>query len=62
MLAYILRDSVCCPQILACVFVVEMQKSFCWVIQLFSLVCTVKGYYDREYSTHTDGYSSFISE
>uniref|UniRef100_A0A8C8Z6V8 Piezo TM25-28 domain-containing protein n=1 Tax=Prolemur simus TaxID=1328070 RepID=A0A8C8Z6V8_PROSS len=21
---------------------------FCWVIQLFSLVCTVKGYYDRE--------------
>nr|XP_043872731.1 piezo-type mechanosensitive ion channel component 1 [Solea senegalensis] len=32
--------------ILACVFVSEMQKSFCWVIQLFSLVCTVKGYYD----------------
>uniref|UniRef100_A0A8C8C8H2 Piezo-type mechanosensitive ion channel component n=1 Tax=Oncorhynchus tshawytscha TaxID=74940 RepID=A0A8C8C8H2_ONCTS len=34
--------------ILACVFVLEMQKSFCWVIQLFSLVCTVKGYYDRD--------------
>ncbi|XP_067308143.1 LOW QUALITY PROTEIN: piezo-type mechanosensitive ion channel component 1 [Pseudorasbora parva] len=32
--------------ILACVFVVEMQKNFCWVIQIFSLVCTVKGYYD----------------
>ncbi|KAM9345094.1 piezo-type mechanosensitive ion channel component 1 [Symphorus nematophorus] len=32
--------------ILACVFVFQMQKSFCWVIQLFSLVCTVKGYYD----------------
>ncbi|XP_030621028.1 piezo-type mechanosensitive ion channel component 1 [Chanos chanos] len=32
--------------ILACVFVTEMQKNFCWVIQLFSLVCTVKGYYD----------------
>ncbi|XP_061602172.1 piezo-type mechanosensitive ion channel component 1 isoform X1 [Cololabis saira] len=32
--------------ILACVFVLEMQKRFCWVIQLFSLVCTVKGYYD----------------
>ncbi|XP_024916735.1 piezo-type mechanosensitive ion channel component 1 [Cynoglossus semilaevis] len=32
--------------ILACVFVFEMQKDFCWVIQLFSLVCTVKGYYD----------------
>ncbi|XP_062404521.1 piezo-type mechanosensitive ion channel component 1 isoform X1 [Sardina pilchardus] len=32
--------------ILACVFVAEMQKNFCWVIQLFSLVCTVKGYYD----------------
>ncbi|XP_016101354.1 piezo-type mechanosensitive ion channel component 1-like [Sinocyclocheilus grahami] len=33
--------------ILACVFVLEMQKNFCWVIQLFSLVCTVKGYYDH---------------
>ncbi|XP_030297383.1 piezo-type mechanosensitive ion channel component 1 isoform X2 [Sparus aurata] len=32
--------------ILACVFVFEMQQGFCWVIQLFSLVCTVKGYYD----------------
>ncbi|XP_054652198.1 piezo-type mechanosensitive ion channel component 1 [Dunckerocampus dactyliophorus] len=32
--------------ILACVFVLEMQKGFCWMIQLFSLVCTVKGYYD----------------
>uniref|UniRef100_A0A671LES7 Uncharacterized protein n=1 Tax=Sinocyclocheilus anshuiensis TaxID=1608454 RepID=A0A671LES7_9TELE len=32
--------------ILACVFVLEMQKNFCWAIQLFSLVCTVKGYYD----------------
>ncbi|KAG7214385.1 hypothetical protein INR49_023096, partial [Caranx melampygus] len=32
--------------ILACVFVHEMQQGFCWVIQLFSLVCTVKGYYD----------------
>lgn len=26
-----------------------MQNNFCWVIQLFSLACTVKGYYDREY-------------
>ncbi|KAJ8400462.1 hypothetical protein AAFF_G00395860 [Aldrovandia affinis] len=32
--------------ILACVFVEQMQARFCWVIQLFSLVCTVKGYYD----------------
>ncbi|XP_066511035.1 piezo-type mechanosensitive ion channel component 1-like [Hoplias malabaricus] len=32
--------------ILACVFVNQMQDRFCWVIQLFSLVCTVKGYYD----------------
>lgn len=39
-------------QILACVFVVEMQKNFCWVIQLFSLVCTVKGYYDRKFVTN----------
>ncbi|KAM6325133.1 LOW QUALITY PROTEIN: piezo-type mechanosensitive ion channel component 1 [Podargus strigoides] len=32
--------------LLSCVFVQEMQSKFCWVIQLFSLVCTVKGYYD----------------
>ncbi|KAM6253151.1 LOW QUALITY PROTEIN: piezo-type mechanosensitive ion channel component 1, partial [Porphyrio hochstetteri] len=34
--------------LLSCVFVQQMQSNFCWVIQLFSLVCTVKGYYDRE--------------
>ncbi|XP_063169125.1 LOW QUALITY PROTEIN: piezo-type mechanosensitive ion channel component 1 [Candoia aspera] len=32
--------------LLSCVFVQQMQNSFCWVIQLFSLACTVKGYYD----------------
>ncbi|RMC09345.1 hypothetical protein DUI87_14353 [Hirundo rustica rustica] len=32
--------------LLSCVFVRQMQSNFCWVIQLFSLVCTVKGYYD----------------
>uniref|UniRef100_A0A8C8BN11 Piezo type mechanosensitive ion channel component 1 n=1 Tax=Otus sunia TaxID=257818 RepID=A0A8C8BN11_9STRI len=32
--------------LLSCVFVQQMQNNFCWVIQLFSLVCTVKGYYD----------------
>ncbi|XP_012868179.1 PREDICTED: piezo-type mechanosensitive ion channel component 1 [Dipodomys ordii] len=32
--------------LLSCVFVEQMQSAFCWVIQLFSLVCTVKGYYD----------------
>ncbi|XP_010006748.1 PREDICTED: piezo-type mechanosensitive ion channel component 1 [Chaetura pelagica] len=32
--------------LLSCVFVQQMQDNFCWVIQLFSLVCTVKGYYD----------------
>lgn len=42
----------CLFQILACVFVIEMQKGFCWMIQLFSLVCTVKGYYDRKYHCH----------
>uniref|UniRef100_A0A672MF10 Piezo type mechanosensitive ion channel component 1 (Er blood group) n=1 Tax=Sinocyclocheilus grahami TaxID=75366 RepID=A0A672MF10_SINGR len=41
--------------ILACVFVLEMQKNFCWVIQLFSLVCTVKGYYDRKFSSQATG-------
>ncbi|XP_041125215.1 piezo-type mechanosensitive ion channel component 1-like isoform X1 [Polyodon spathula] len=32
--------------LLACVFVEQMQNRFCWLIQLFSLVCTVKGYYN----------------
>ncbi|KAM5137907.1 piezo-type mechanosensitive ion channel component 1 isoform 1-T1 [Mantella aurantiaca] len=32
--------------LLSCVFVEQMQNNFCWVIQLFSLVCTVKGYYN----------------
>ncbi|KAG8144214.1 hypothetical protein E2320_001317 [Naja naja] len=32
--------------LLSCVFVQQMQDNFCWVIQLFSLACTVKGYYD----------------
>ncbi|XP_039619198.1 piezo-type mechanosensitive ion channel component 1 isoform X3 [Polypterus senegalus] len=32
--------------LLSCVFVEQMQSGFCWVIQLFSLVCTVKGYYN----------------
>ncbi|XP_041339457.1 translation initiation factor IF-2-like isoform X2 [Pyrgilauda ruficollis] len=34
--------------LLSCVFVQQMQSRFCWVIQLFSLVCTVKGYYNRD--------------
>ncbi|XP_037671691.1 piezo-type mechanosensitive ion channel component 1 isoform X2 [Choloepus didactylus] len=34
--------------LLSCVFVEQMQSSFCWVIQLFSLVCTVKGYYNPQ--------------
>ncbi|XP_030060451.1 piezo-type mechanosensitive ion channel component 1 [Microcaecilia unicolor] len=32
--------------LLSCVFVQSMQSNFCWVIQLFSLVCTVRGYYN----------------
>ncbi|KAG8437596.1 hypothetical protein GDO86_008344 [Hymenochirus boettgeri] len=34
--------------LLSCVFVQQMQSNFCWVIQLFSLVCTVKGYYNPQ--------------
>ncbi|NWS72325.1 PIEZ1 protein, partial [Crotophaga sulcirostris] len=41
--------------LLSCVFVQQMQNNFCWVIQLFSLVCTVKGYYDpKEMSKDQD--------
>ncbi|KAJ6657195.1 hypothetical protein lerEdw1_002784 [Lerista edwardsae] len=32
--------------LLSCVFVQQMQERFCGVVQLFSLACTVKGYYD----------------
>ncbi|XP_032925871.1 piezo-type mechanosensitive ion channel component 1 [Catharus ustulatus] len=39
--------------LLSCVFVQQMQNNFCWVIQLFSLVCTVKGYYNPK-TTHKD--------
>lgn len=41
--------------LLSCVFVEQMQSNFCWVIQLFSLVCTVKGYYDREWARDVRG-------
>ncbi|KAK3528144.1 hypothetical protein QTP86_023865, partial [Hemibagrus guttatus] len=47
--------------ILACVFVADMQARFCWVIQLFSLVCTVKGYYDPT-SLSNDGCSLPVEE
>ncbi|NXJ86464.1 PIEZ1 protein, partial [Trogon melanurus] len=41
--------------LLSCVFVQQMQSNFCWVIQLFSLVCTVKGYYNpKEMSKDQD--------
>uniref|UniRef100_A0A8D0GNP3 Piezo type mechanosensitive ion channel component 1 (Er blood group) n=1 Tax=Sphenodon punctatus TaxID=8508 RepID=A0A8D0GNP3_SPHPU len=40
--------------LLSCVFVQQMQSSFCWVIQLFSLVCTVKGYYEPKAMTSKD--------
>ncbi|KAF2985478.1 hypothetical protein EK904_010369 [Melospiza melodia maxima] len=39
--------------LLSCVFVQQMQSRFCWVIQLFSLVCTVKGYYNPK-AMHKD--------
>ncbi|XP_030812145.1 piezo-type mechanosensitive ion channel component 1 isoform X3 [Camarhynchus parvulus] len=39
--------------LLSCVFVQQMQSRFCWVIQLFSLACTVKGYYDPK-AMHKD--------
>ncbi|KAL2300110.1 LOW QUALITY PROTEIN: hypothetical protein Nmel_012070 [Mimus melanotis] len=39
--------------LLSCVFVQQMQSNFCWVIQLFSLVCTVKGYYNPK-AMHKD--------
>ncbi|XP_072374107.1 piezo-type mechanosensitive ion channel component 1 isoform X4 [Scyliorhinus torazame] len=33
--------------LLACVFLKQLQSNFCWMIQLFSLHCTIKGYYDE---------------
>uniref|UniRef100_A0A8C9T6L6 Piezo type mechanosensitive ion channel component 1 (Er blood group) n=1 Tax=Scleropages formosus TaxID=113540 RepID=A0A8C9T6L6_SCLFO len=40
--------------ILACVFVEYLQTNFCWVIQLFSLACTVKGYYNPKVVSDQD--------
>ncbi|XP_078066832.1 piezo-type mechanosensitive ion channel component 1 isoform X4 [Mustelus asterias] len=34
-------------QLLACVFLKQLQSNFCWMIQLFSLHCTIRGYYDE---------------
>uniref|UniRef100_A0A4W3IWL9 Piezo type mechanosensitive ion channel component 1 (Er blood group) n=1 Tax=Callorhinchus milii TaxID=7868 RepID=A0A4W3IWL9_CALMI len=34
--------------LLACVFLKQLQSNFCWLIQLFSLHCTIKGYYNGE--------------
>ncbi|XP_067905335.1 piezo-type mechanosensitive ion channel component 1 isoform X3 [Heterodontus francisci] len=33
--------------LVACVFLKQLQSNFCWMIQLFSLHCTIKGYYDE---------------
>uniref|UniRef100_UPI00398E3A9B piezo-type mechanosensitive ion channel component 1 isoform X2 n=1 Tax=Pristiophorus japonicus TaxID=55135 RepID=UPI00398E3A9B len=33
--------------LLACVFLQQLQSNFCWMIQLFSLHCTIKGYYSE---------------
>ncbi|XP_078066831.1 piezo-type mechanosensitive ion channel component 1 isoform X3 [Mustelus asterias] len=33
--------------LLACVFLKQLQSNFCWMIQLFSLHCTIRGYYDE---------------
>uniref|UniRef100_A0A4W3IZH5 Piezo type mechanosensitive ion channel component 1 (Er blood group) n=1 Tax=Callorhinchus milii TaxID=7868 RepID=A0A4W3IZH5_CALMI len=33
--------------LLACVFLKQLQSNFCWLIQLFSLHCTIKGYYNE---------------
>lgn len=40
--------SVCpCVQILACGFIKSLVLNHCWLIQLFSLACTIKGYTKR---------------
>ncbi|XP_069757353.1 piezo-type mechanosensitive ion channel component 1 isoform X2 [Narcine bancroftii] len=33
--------------LLACVFLRQLQNNFCWIIQLLSLHCTIKGYYNE---------------
>ncbi|XP_055504976.1 piezo-type mechanosensitive ion channel component 1 isoform X2 [Leucoraja erinacea] len=33
--------------LLACVFLKQLQSNFCWMIQLLSLHCTIKGYYNE---------------
>lgn len=36
-----------CLQILACGFIKSLVVNHCWLIQLFSLACTIKGYTKR---------------
>ena len=33
-----------CLQILACGYISSLMKNQCWLIQVFSLACTIKGY------------------
>ncbi|XP_038662365.1 piezo-type mechanosensitive ion channel component 1 isoform X3 [Scyliorhinus canicula] len=40
--------------LLACVFLKQLQSNFCWMIQLFSLHCTIKGYYDENELKHQE--------
>uniref|UniRef100_A0A4W3JA87 Piezo type mechanosensitive ion channel component 1 (Er blood group) n=1 Tax=Callorhinchus milii TaxID=7868 RepID=A0A4W3JA87_CALMI len=40
--------------LLACVFLKQLQSNFCWLIQLFSLHCTIKGYYNEQELQHKD--------
>lgn len=39
-------------QILACGFIKSLVLNHCWLIQLFSLACTIKGYTKRMYYGH----------
>uniref|UniRef100_A0A4W3J630 Piezo type mechanosensitive ion channel component 1 (Er blood group) n=1 Tax=Callorhinchus milii TaxID=7868 RepID=A0A4W3J630_CALMI len=46
--------------LLACVFLKQLQSNFCWLIQLFSLHCTIKGYYNGEAFSSFHSFSLFV--
>lgn len=42
-------------QILACGFIKSLVVDHCWLVQLFSLACTIRGYAKREYAVRRLG-------
>lgn len=47
-LAFFCRSSVCFHQLGSCAYLDSLMKNSCWLIQAFSMFCTIKGYNVRK--------------